>query len=656
MISKHTYRIRRLLAGVVACLMLVTAALGSATEMSYAKATTVTIKVGSLEKYGTYSTYWRWVTHIDGEPIDLEDEAGVTRSYAYCVQPSLATPASGEYSVTVVDDDDSGRVAKMRKMIYYLPGAYGYKKIGKSRWFINVQSGTSAYALGHIALSYLYDNCREETDAFMGVSDADKKKVKTMVSDLANLADPPEDFEVFWVKVSGSQDTFGAFYRTEYGKVTVSKTSTLPQISDKNRSYSLAGAKYTLYEDRECKIVARTSKDRDAIITTKEDGSSDPIEVEIGEYYIRETTAPRGYVLNEGVGHLEVKKDRTVTYSDEDVPKSNPIEILIRKIDKETGLGRAQGAATLEGAEFTVRYYDEDGTDGEALASWIFRTDNEGRVDMSKPEQYLIEERSSDLYRNSEGKVVIPIGTITIQETRAPEGYCINSTSYVRRIADDGTTEQLETLQPLVGDASIREQVIRGDVCFTKSVDGGRRLANVPFRITSVKTGESHIVVTDANGYVNTESNWNRHDTMDDENPGSDKGIWFNGYNDELTGAAIANTLGAMPYGIYRIEELPCEANEGLRLIDDTVTISKHQTLVELGTYDDKLEPLTPDDSSDEPADDPGNGGKKAGPETGDKSNLLLYSLMVFLALVEAGLLTVIKKNDRLCTEEIIKR
>lgn len=652
MISKHTDRIQRLLAGLIAGLLMLTSLIGWSAQPVLAAATTVTIRVGSLEKYGSYSTYWRWVTHIDGQAIDLDEEPGVTRSYAYCVQPSLATPASGEYSVTVVDDDDTGKGARMRKMIYYLPGTYGYKKVTASRWFSNTSSGTSAYALGHIALSYLYDNCREETDAFMGTSDADKKKVKSMISDLANLAEPPEDFEVFWVKVSGSQDTFGAFYRTEYGKVEVMKTSALPQISEDNRSYTLDGAKYTLYEDSACKLVARTSKDRDAIITTKEDGSSDPIEVEIGEYYIKETTAPRGYVLNSNVGHLEVKKNRTTSYSDIDIPKSNPVDILIRKIDRETGLGRAQGAASLEGAEFTVRYYDDDGTDGEPLATWIFTTDSEGCVNMQEADKYLVAEGSSELYRNSEGAVVIPIGTITVQETKAPEGYCINNTSYVRRIADDGDAEQLVNLQPLVGDAAIKEQVIRGDICFTKSVDGGRRLANVPFRITSLKTGESHIVVTDANGYVNTESNWNRHDTMNDEAPAADTGIWFNGYNDVETGAPVSNTLGALPYGSYKIEELPCEANAGLKLIDDTVTISKHQTLVELGTYDDRLETLTPEDQQDDSDGDE----KSVAPKTGDKNNLLLYLMLTILTIAELALLTLIKKNDRLCAEEKFKR
>ena len=48
---------------------------------------------------------------------------------------------------------------------------------------------------------------------------------------------------------------------------------------------------------------------------------------------------------------------------------------------------------------------------------------------------------------------------------------------------------------------SIYNQIKRGDIEGVKIGAGThKRLANVPFRITSKTTGESHIIVTDANG------------------------------------------------------------------------------------------------------------------------------------------------------------
>ena len=659
MVDKHTKKLRNNLAAVAILTLVIMMILGS-TAMVNAAATTVTLKVGAAEKYGHYSTHIRWVTHINGVAVDLDDEPGVTRSYAYCVQPALATPDSGVYNVTVIDDDNTGRTEKMRKMIYYLPGAYGYKKVTKSRWFNKMPSNTSAYTLGHVALSYLYDNCKSDTDAFMETNGDIKDKVKSMVSDMKNLADPPEDFEVFWIKVSGYQDTFGAFYKTEYGKASVSKTSALPAISDGNDCYSLEGAKYTLYEDSKCKTVAKTKSGSNAVIATGPDGSANPITVETGEYYIRETAAPPGYALNLEVAKIEIKKDKTTTYEDVDVPKSNPVEVLVQKVDKETGLAKAQGAASLEDAEFEVRYYDAEAVEGEPLRTWVFKTDADGRINMQEPDKYLIADRSSELYRNSEGMVTIPIGTVAVRETKAPKGYCLNEEIFTGRIMDVGTIETLDNLETLTGANSVKEQVHRGDLSFTKSIEGGRRLGNVPFRLTSLTTGESHIVVTDMNGYVNTENSWNPHETMDDKHNTYNNGVWFNGYNDVETGAPVVPDLGALPYDRYQIDELPCDANKDCELVSDIVTITRHQTVVKLGTYDDKLKPLVPNEEEvDEPEeiDDPKDEDEKpedkeeVRPKTGDDAQLLLFGTAFILACFEGVLLTLLKKNDRLCNE-----
>ena len=54
---------------------------------------------------------------------------------------------------------------------------------------------------------------------------------------------------------------------------------------------------------------------------------------------------------------------------------------------------------------------------------------------------------------------------------------------------------------------SIYNQIKRGDVEGVKIGAGThKRLANVPFKITSKTTGESHIVVTDKNGQFSTAS------------------------------------------------------------------------------------------------------------------------------------------------------
>lgn len=688
--NKHSI-FRRVLS-VVMCTVSLLWVAGLAVSPADAAVNTVTLKNGDVEFYGSaaFGTRVRWVTHINGEEVDLDDVPGVSRSYAYCVQPAKECPDAGTYPVTVVDDDDTGRLAKMRKLIYYLPGAYGYKSKTKNRWFSEGMGGASAYAIGHVALSFLYDNCSEETDAWKGASSAVKSKVKHIVSDLGNLKDPPDDFEVFWVKLNGMQDTFGAIYATEYGKATVKKQSSNVKISSGNSCYSLAGAKYTVYEDATCKTTALCKDGSKAVFELKSDGSSEEITLESGDYYIKETQAPKGYALSTEVHSLEVIKDKTSTFTAHDVPKSKPLGIIVQKKDAETALSKPQAAASLKGAEFTISYYDiipsgEKTSDGfrkdiagaepaminGKTAVWVLKTDEEGKIDFSQPDKYLIKEKSADLYKDSKGRPVIPIGIISIQETKAPEGYALNPNLYVRYVPERGDAETIEAFYAFDTDTiNVREQVCRGDISFTKSARGLKRMKNVPFRITSMTTGESHVIVTDRNGYANTSSLWNRHTDNTNAGESGGDGIWFNGYNDE-TGAKPDDTLAALPYDTYLLEELRCESNEGYRLFSEEISITRDSLVIDLGTFDDEPEESPPDepeppvpsppDTPDEPT-SPGTPDVPSttemshfdSPKTGDTADLIIYSAIIILTLAELALLTLSGKGGRLNT--VIKK
>ena len=594
-----------------------------------AAAGTVTLRYGSDIVYGSGiagHTSIKWVTHVDGEPVDLGDEAGVSRSYAYCVQPTADSPPQGTYDVTLVDDDDTGRISRMRKLIYYLPGSYGYGRVTKKRWFPGA-STEDAYVIGHMALSWIYDDYSDSYSVWGGAPGSMVSKAKSIVNDLSNLADPPEDFEVFWVRVSGKQDVFGAFYKTEYGKVNVKKESAIPLITEGNANYSLTGAQYTLYTDASCTSPVKTSQGGNAVITVKADGTSDPVEVETGQYFMKETKAPEGYALDTDVHSIEVRKDSTTVYAASDKPKSNPAELLLQKADRETGKPKPQGGASLAGAEYTVSYYDaapqgtgadelaarvsgkEPAKVGEESAVWVFRTDEEGRVMMSDPDRYLVKEKSAGLYRDSSGRPVFPIGIISVKETAAPEGYELDDATYYAAITDSGQSETLSTLMTFTGGSSLKEQVIRGDVKFIKAAEGRKRMGGVLFRFTSLTTGESHVLVTDRNGLASTASEWNRHSKNTNAGKTAEDGVWFNGYNSGSEGAKTDDSLGALPYDTYRMEELRCEANKGYELLSDEITIERPRVVVDLGTYDDEK---TPEPVIETKARDDESGGKTA--------------------------------------------
>ena len=607
--------VNRTLALLASILLIIAAVLGVYTEEADAAAQTVTLKYGATEVYGHGSSYAggrttvKWVTHIDGVAVDLDYEPGVSRSYAYCVQPTIEAPDDGTFNVTVVDDDDTGKVSTMRKLIYYLPGSYGYAKVTKKRWFANKDTDASDYAIGHIALSWIHANYSEGSEVWDGIPAEMERKCKSIVEDLKNLPDPPGSFEVFWVKVSGKQDIFGAFYSTEYGTATITKASSNRSITNGNSNYSLSGAQYTLYDDEACTVVSKTRSGSNAIFTIKADGSSDTLELEAGNYYIKETKAPKGYVLDKSVHSIEVQKDKTTVYTVQDTPKSNQLGILVQKVDKETGLARPQGGASLAGAEYTVKYYAVNASEGmsetamaSAIASaspakingkdavWVFRTDEGGKIDLSNPNKYLVPEKSADLFRNSEGKPALPMGIISVCETKAPEGYLIDGTVRYACIYESGTAEKLNTLKNFNGDKALKEQVIRGDISLSKAAEGRRRMSGIEFKFTSLTSGEQHILITDKNGFLCTAANWNSHKANTNNGESAEDGIWFNGYNDEKLGAKPNDSLGALPYDSYLIEEIRSEANEGYELISDEISISRAGFNLDLGTYDDAKE------------------------------------------------------------------
>ena len=132
---------------------------------------------------------------------------------------------------------------------------------------------------------------------------------------------------------------------------------------------------------------------------------------------------------------------------------------------------------------------------------------------------------------------------------------------------------------------SIYNQIKRGDLEGVKIGAGThKRLANVPFKITSKTTGESHIVVTDKNGQFSTASNWASHKRNTNAGKSSEDGIWFGTSEPD-------DSKGALLYDTYEIEELACESNKGMKLIPAfEVVVSRNKVTIDLGTLTDEYE------------------------------------------------------------------
>ena len=396
------------------------------------------------------------------------------------------------------------------------------------------------------------------------------------------------------------------------GYLTLHKDSSNKTLTDANDCYSLAGAEYGVYTDSNC-------SNKVATLTTNVSGNANTVSLNPGRYYVKETKAPKGYFTDSQVYTADVsganRESSPVKLSVSDNPANDPMAMLLGKYDGQktyNGAGNLpQGSATLAGAEFTVDYYatldyksydDLKNADVKPTRSWTFKT-NENGIANFKADDFV----SGDaFYYNSNNDPCIPRGTVVIRETKAPTGYVKSDDVSFQKIQENPTTGAVRTYNV----PEVAEQVYRSDIEFTKKADNGSdRLAGVPFKVTSLTTGESHIAVTDENGYFSSASSWNAHDsntnandwaltasdTIDSTKLDANAGFWF-GNNSVLDGNGTTSTsdavkadnkLGALPFDTYSVEELRCSANEGYALINTTVTVTRDAKTIDLGTFDD---------------------------------------------------------------------
>lgn len=335
--------------------------------------------------------------------------------------------------------------------------------------------------------------------------------------------------------------------------------------------------------------------------------------------YIKETKSSAGCDLDSNAYYLHFTADnmeQTVTSTEP--LKNDPINIQIQKEDSTSG--SASGAASLAGAEFTVKYYDVDVSGSinkdavyqkiktmQPTKTWVYKTDENGAVKMAE-EAYLIKERSSELYYNKSGKPIFPYGAITIEETKAPAGY----TRTGAFVTTDGTEKSNAdglifvvinrdyTTAKFIGTNSLikKEVNLRGDIKFKKvALDTDKPLSGIAFRITSKTTGESHVVVTDENGMIDTSAIKHSENTnAADKDNKTISGTWFYGNDDGEK--KIDDSLGALPYDVYEIEELATDVNKEYRLISSvTVDLTEEASytdgylLYDLGTVTNVPEP-----------------------------------------------------------------
>ena len=218
----------------------------------------------------------------------------------------------------------------------------------------------------------------------------------------------------------------------DFGWIDLIKKSANEDITNNNGCYSLEGAVYGIYSDG-------VKVDE---ITTDKNGYAKSAILPVGNYTVKEITASTGYDLDENTYNVTVVKDQTVRADSNETPGNDPVAITLTKNDAETK-GMPQGDATLEGAEFTIKYYDgfftKDNLPEKATRTWVLKTvkrPNGLYVANFTTTGSLIKDKSDELYYQ-DGMPTLPLGTISIEETKAPTGYLLKGNTL--NVTDNAT-------------------------------------------------------------------------------------------------------------------------------------------------------------------------------------------------------------------------
>ncbi|MCR4709152.1 MAG: VaFE repeat-containing surface-anchored protein [Clostridiales bacterium] len=535
-------RVRALVIALIIVLIGSTLMTENALAFSGKKGSVYTVTSGKQIRYGQGDG-----GYSNSKMTDLND--GLGNRYSYCVQPSRPTPQATRVTVdkVVTDDADTGKWNALRNIIYYSPSYPGYdNNVKKIRDNYYTGDFDKDWGIAHLALSFVYEGRPEDMATYKDTKASDLGEIWTKAKKLGNALwkdgttkddAVPDSFKVFVSFMEGVQDMVVGYMESP-GSLKIKKSATLESLTKGNDLYSLEGAKYEVFDEKDKSM---------GVLTIDEKGESDAMELPAGNYTVKEIKAPKGYALDEEVYKVKVTSEDELILETEDKPIRAMIELLLKKkLKGSKGKDTAEGPS-LKGAVYEVKFMGDGSS--KALAVWHMVTDDKGEISGVKPKLDKTYE-NSELYKDEDGKAVFPLGTYEIREVKAPEGYVIDKEKHVIKVEEDGTDN---VLTKAYNSVVSYEDIIRGGVKVTKfDLETGKSepLGSASFEgicFTLKNMSESSVLVREELGKKGEFTRW--------VGPGEDIGSINLKYSEE-SGAWEAATLSDdLPYGKYSIME-----------------------------------------------------------------------------------------------------
>ena len=509
----------------------------------------VRIVQGNSISYQSYGTHYYTVV------------SGNKEYDGYCAEPSKDSPSGTKKATLLSGPNDSSALAKYKRiklLIYLRENNNSATTEAREAVFGDIDNDSSwgsspknrIYAFTHATIGYIYTDKEDDS----GLDSDDLKQVKaaitylkTATTDSSNTAwQQAQTYSLFYANKASTGDDQDIVWIEATGRIIVNKVDSITGATPQGDG-SFAGIEFTL-SDGTTNIKKTLAAGATSITFSG---------LDLDKTYTISENGGTGYNISPAQGNITpttAGAGTQVTFTNE-IKKGN---LNVKKIDKETG----SCEVTTYGRSFAGTKIRLTNRSANPVV-WNNTTYAKG-ADMG---EYTFAQNQCTMAFNN-----LPYGTYEIKETKAAPGYVLDDTPKTIQVYPNNPGETVTY--------KFENQPIRGDIQIVKNDPANSLpMANTAFNISLMDDNnnviESHIILADENGIVNTKAdlltgqrlhtfNTNGYDEIfyssEDPITYAGYGTWF-GKDTNGQALRVQNELGALPYGTYVISELPCLSN-----------------------------------------------------------------------------------------------